>query len=157
MNERCHRDCRCQFDPRHTDVSFLTPDLAVGGMVHPDEIADLRALGITHVLSVNWPDRPEYPEVIASFQHLNLAILDDALPKPIEWFQAGIDFANTLAPGDKLLVHCGHGINRSPAMAYAILRSRGVTDAETVVTVGRHQTGSVAMGVYRKSADGLFQ
>lgn len=157
MNTGCHRDCRCQFGRDWEDVSFLTPRLAVGGMVHDYEIEDLRRLGITHVLNVNWPDRPEYPEVVASFRHLDLAILDDGLPKPASWFQAGIDFAATLGPTDKLLVHCGHGVNRSPAMAYAILRSWGVDDAETVLRTARPQTGSGRTGgafeTYRASAD----
>ena len=129
-------------------------------MVHPDEIEDLKALGITHILSVNWPDRPEYPEVVAAFHHLDLAILDDGQPKPAEWFLAGIAFAESLGPHDRLLVHCGHGVNRSPAMVYAILRAWGHADAETILRAARPQTGSGrtggSFGVYRDSADGLF-
>ena len=157
MNSFCHRDCRCQFGEDWEDVSFVLPDLAVGGMVHADEIPALRALGITHVLNVNWPDRPEYPEVVSAFRHLDLAILDDGQPKPPEWFRAGIAFADTMGPRDKLLVHCGHGVNRSPAMAYAILRARGYAFAERMIRDARPQTGSGATGsafaVYRISAD----
>ena len=160
MNDRCHRDCRCQFAQDREDVSFVTPRLAVGGMVHEYEVEDLKALGITHIINVNWPDRPEYPEVVASFVHLDLAILDDGEPKPAAWFQQGIDFAATLGPDDRLLVHCGHGVNRSPAMVYAILRSWGILDAEKVLREARPQTGSGKTGgsfeVYRKSAEALL-
>jgi len=139
------------------DVSFITPTLAVGGMVHDYEIDDLRALGITHVLNVNWPDRSEQPAVVDAFVHLDLAILDDGQPKPPEWFQAGIAFAATLRSTDKLLVHCGHGVNRSPAMAYAILRAQGRSDAEALIRANRPQAGSGKTGgslaVYIASAD----
>lgn len=151
----CHADCRCNFGEDWADASFVLPDLAVGGMVHPDDIDELRELGITHVLSVNWPDRPEYPEVVAAFRHLDLAILDDAQPKPPEWFQAGTAFASSLGPTDKLLVHCGHGINRGPAMTYAILRSRGYDPAaaEAVLREGRPQTGGRTWAIYARCAD----
>ena len=130
-------------------------------MVHPYEIPELRGLGVTHILNVNWPDRPEYPEVVAAFRHLDLAIRDDGEPKPAEWFQAGISFATSMSPDDKLLVHCGHGVNRSPAMAYAILRSWGIDNAEAMLRAARPQTGSGSTGgafaVYRDSADRLFE
>ena len=153
----CHRDCRCQFGQDWEDVSFVTPRLALGGMVHDYDIPDLRALGITHIINVNWPDRPEFLEVVAAFCHLDLAILDDGQPKPVEWFRSGISFADSLGPADKLLVHCGHGVNRSPAMVYAILRAWGYSDAEAMVRQARPQTGSGKTGgafeIYRQSAD----
>lgn len=158
----CHADCRCYFGHDWEDVSFITPKVAVGGMVHDYEIPDLQRLGITHIINVNWPDRPEYPEVVATFRHLDLAIRDDGVPKPSEWFQAGIDFAHTLGPDDRLLVHCGHGVNRSPAMVYAILRAQGLDApvAEATLRAHRPQTGSGKTGgafeVYRQSAERLF-
>ena len=157
----CHRDCRCNFGQSWEDVSFITPRLAVGGMVHDYEIPEIQALGITHIINVNWPDRPEHAEVVLSFRHLDLAVLDDGLPKLPAWFHAGLDFANTLGPDDKLLVHCGHGVNRSPAMAYAILRAWGYDDAEAIVRAARPQTGSGKTGgsfeVYRQSADEVIE
>ena len=140
-------------------MSFVTPALAVGGTVHQEDIADLRALGVTHIINVNWPDRPEPQAVVDAFSHLDLTILDDAEPKPESWFRSGINFAATLGPTDKLLVHCGHGINRSPAMAYAILRAQGhdETTAEQMVRFARPQTGAGSTGacfaVYCDSAD----
>lgn len=155
----CHRDCRC-WNQRRVDVTFVAPQLAVGGMVHPDEILALQNLGITHILNVNWPDRPEYPEVVAAFSHCDLPIRDDSKIKPASWFQAGIEFAATMGLSDKLLVHCGHGVNRSPAMAYAILRSWGIEDAESVLRSARPQTGTGSTGgaftVYRQCVDAMF-
>ena len=154
----CHADCRCHRGGRE-DVSFIANGLAVGGMVHEDEIGTLMRMGITHVINVNWPDRPEYPGVVAAFRHLDLAIPDDGKPKPAEWFQAGIDFADAKPEGCAVLVHCGHGVNRSPAMAYAILRSWGLseTEAEDLVRRRRPQTGTGGTGsffeVYRRSSD----
>jgi len=151
----CHSDCRCHFGGG-VDVSFITPNLAVGGMIHETEVSALRSLGITHIINVNWPDRPEHPVVVQSFAHLGLAMLDDAQPKPAWWFQAGIDFASHLGPTDTLLVHCSAGINRSPAMAYAILRARGHDDAEQRIRAARNQTGGGTFAVYCASADVLF-
>ena len=157
MNDRCHRDCRCQFGEDWPDVSWVLPNLAVGGMVHDWEIEELKELGVTHIINVNWPDRPEYPKVIESFAHLGLANLDNGEPKPVWWWQAGVDFASHLGPGDKLLIHCGHGINRGPAMTYAVLRSWGYADAEARLRAARPQTGGEVFETYRASADGAVR
>ena len=55
-----HPDCRCNVNPLYQpDVSWITPQLATGGQPHESEVAFLKATGITHILNVNWPDRPE--------------------------------------------------------------------------------------------------
>ena len=75
-------------------------------------------------------------------------------PKPAEWFHAGIAFAASIGPDDKLFVHCGHGINRGPVMAYAILRSQGYLDAEAMMRAARPQMGA---SMYLASADAALE
>jgi protein-tyrosine phosphatase len=150
-----HVDCRCNQGPLAlgADVDWVTPHLAVSGQPHEAEIPVLLAMGITHIINVNWPDRPEDEAIQQAFVWRDLAHLDDARPKPPELFQSGIEFAATLGPTDKLLVHCGHGINRGPAMVYAILKSQGYPDAEAMLRRARPQTGGGPFDIYRQSAD----
>jgi protein tyrosine phosphatase (PTP) superfamily phosphohydrolase (DUF442 family) len=142
------------------NFDFITQDLAVGKRPTKDDIAALEAAGITCILNVGWPDEPEAIEVREAFCYLDLSILDDGKPKPKDWFLAGIEFWETRALHlDKVFVHCRHGINRSPAMAYALLRSDGMgpVEAEALVRRRRRQTGTGATGdwfnVYARSAD----
>lgn len=138
-------------------ISQITDDLFVGGRLRATDVGLLDGLGITCVLNVGWPDEPDPQEIQNNFCYQDETILDDGKPKPAEWFQSGIDFYNAREPGEKVLVHCGHGINRSPAMVYAILRSQGMgeQDALALLRKQRPQTATGATGdwffVYTKS------
>lgn len=142
------------------NLSFVTDWLAVGGRPTAGDVEALRNFGITHVLDVGWPEEPDPPEITSAFKHLSLSILDDGQPKPASWFAEGAAFAaEAVASGGKVLVHCGHGVNRSPAMAYSILRRAAYTPdrAETLIRQRRRQTATGPTGgwfnVYVKSAE----
>jgi protein-tyrosine phosphatase len=142
-------------------ISRITGDLYIGGTLAITDIPALKKEGITHILNVNWPDKPEPQEIKDAFVHLDLSglpeTLDDGKPKPASWFARGIAFSKTVPSKGKLLVHCGHGINRSPAMMYAIMKSQGYEDPARIIKQYRPQTGTGDTGewfeVYRKSAD----
>lgn len=141
-------------------ISQITGNLYVSGKLGASDIPSLKSEGITHILNVNWPDQPEPQEIKDAFVHLDMSALpetlDDGKPKPASWFEAGIAFSDTVHKG-KLLVHCGHGINRGPAMAYAIMKHRGIERPEAILRQYRPQVGTGSTGewfeVYRKSAD----
>ncbi len=68
-----------------------------------------------------------------------LPVPDDGTPKPAEWWAAGTVFAAGVldAPGSKLYVHCQMGGSRSPAMAFAILRTWGMLSREEALAAIR--------------------
>lgn len=140
------------------NLSYITDELAVSGRLTAADIPALKSYGVTSVLNVGWPDEPDAGLIQSEFKYLDLTTMDDGQPKPSEWFDAGVKFYRE-RPEGVVLVHCGHGINRSPAMAYAILRSEGMPPvaAEALVREKRKQAGSGLTGswfdIYIKSAD----
>jgi protein-tyrosine phosphatase len=135
------------------DISFVTPWLAVGGAIETEsDVREILDLGITHVVNcrVGFDDQQLLNDRTA---YLWDPAPDDRKPKPTSWFLEAIEFAReALATVDgKVLVHCTGGADRSPSIAYAILRAIGYseTDAERVILAGRPQ----ASLVYREDAE----
>src|SRR5579872_1398096 len=115
------------------DCSQITERLYIGANIStPQDIVDIHALGITHVIDCNTDDERQLFAGTAGSYVSGIALLsdpteDDGAPKPASWFSPGIDFGvGALShPGFKLLTHCAAGVNRGPSMGYAILRALG--------------------------------
>ncbi|MBJ7598535.1 MAG: hypothetical protein DLM67_00190 [Candidatus Nephthysia bennettiae] len=123
------------------DISFVTPWLAVGGaIVTEEDVLSVLEKGITHVVNcrVGFDDKQLLRGRAA---YLWDPAPDDRRPKPARWFTEAIRFTRAAMEDDraKVLVHCTGGIDRSPSIAYAILRSMGYSeaDAESAVLEGR--------------------
>lgn len=107
--------------------SFVTPRIGVGPAIFTEDyLNQLHSHGITHIIDLweIWNDADFGDD---RFQTIQLAQLDDMAPRTHTI--AGIAFALAALsqPGTKLYVHCHAGRSRSPAMAYAIIRSLGVS------------------------------
>lgn len=78
---------------------------------------------------------------------------DDRLPKEAGWFLRAIEFVREARrdPAAKVLVHCTGGIDRSPSMAYAILRSAGWSAAGAELAI--RDEHPAARLVYRDDAE----
>ena|ERR1700719_1683174 len=122
-----------------TNFNFITSRLATGGgPATSQDIADLAASGITHMI-----DCREGADPVA----LNLLCLynptaDDGQPKPVEWFQRSIEFAlPALAHRNaKVYAHCDAGINRGPSTVYAILRAwTGIYHEDARMLIVKHR------------------
>lgn len=100
--------------------------LAVGG-VATTELELVARCGVTHVLDL----RAEFDSTASAgtlgLGYLRLPVFDDGEPKPAEWFEAGVEFAETVLadPSARLMVLCVAGQSRSPAMVLAILQTWG--------------------------------
>ena len=82
--------------------------------------------GITAVLNLTIRHDPNWP--FPTFQD---GTPDDGQHKTSAWFGPGITRAlHVMHNGGKILVHCEAGVNRSPSMAYAILRAMGRSPGE---------------------------
>lgn len=110
-------------------------------MPWPDEIEDLRRLGITSVLSLTERAPPEI--VAAGFQHLELPIRDFHPPTPGQLDAAVSFLEKTVNSGGACAVHCGAGLGRTGTVIAAWLVRRGRSAREAIAEVRRRRPGSV--------------
>lgn len=109
------------------DLSWIVPELAVGGAIEPAHAAVLaQDHGVAAVIDVRAEARDD-EEALArygiSFLHLptedHRAITEDALRR-------GVAFATShLELGGRVLIHCQHGIGRSALLGLCVLVARG--------------------------------
>jgi predicted protein tyrosine phosphatase len=109
------------------DLDFVTPELAVGGRLPLQAAAVLGcAHGVRAVVDLRVEERDDERAFRAhgiAFLHLptadaravSQAMLDDG----VAWVSAHID------RGEKVLVHCEHGVGRSALLALCVLVARG--------------------------------
>jgi protein tyrosine phosphatase (PTP) superfamily phosphohydrolase (DUF442 family) len=139
------------------DISFVTQWLAVGGAIATEEdVQEILEQGITHIINCRvGVDDNQLLRGRAGY--LWDPAPDDRKPKPSPWFIDAITFTKAAIkdPGAKVLVHCTGGIDRSPSVAYAILRSMGHSEAEAehAVLSGRPE----ARFPYKRDADAAIR
>ena len=130
------------------DFSFVTGRLATGAAVNsPDDVQQLWLAGITAVIDC----RAEFDDgqLLAAQPGMHYLLApqsdDGQHPKPVSWFQAGIEFALPLltVPGNKVYSHCAAGVNRGPSMCSALLMALGIGKDQTraMITAARPQVG----------------
>jgi hypothetical protein len=114
--------------PQGLDASWITTRLAVGGALGSDpEVTNrLNAAGITIVINCQEECRDDCLTG-SELSYLWNPTPDDGTPKPPEWFANGLAYALAAIciPHQRTLVHCAAGVNRSPSLAYAIMRALG--------------------------------
>jgi protein-tyrosine phosphatase len=120
--------------PAALNFDWLTDRLAVGGCFPIDAAQRLaRDHGIRHVVDL----RAEACDQEVALRrhgvallHLptedNCAIAPDMLRAGVRWVCAALD------AGDRVLVHCEHGIGRSALLALAVLIARGTPPLEAL-------------------------
>ena len=111
--------------------SPVTERLVVSGRPRIEEVAELEAVGVTHVVSCLEED--ELPRVAflgTRFRTLNLAVRDGMDQDITPCFPAFFEFASEAleSPDSKLLVHCEAGVSRSATLATAwLMKSKAQT------------------------------
>ena len=106
------------------DITWVTERIGLGGGIWTSRnMEELAQAGVTHVINMQleFDDRPLAGAY--GVQVLWNPIDDDFLPKPLEIFRRGVDFALQALedPRTKLYVHCAAGVHRAPMMTLAIL------------------------------------
>ena len=115
--------------------------LGTMAMPWPEEIADLRALGVRGVLSLT----SRVPEGLpaADMKHMHIPIADFRAPS-LEQLEQGVEFiATTLMVGGAVAVHCAAGRGRSGTFAAAFLVSEGADPYDAIQVVRRRRPGSI--------------
>jgi protein tyrosine phosphatase (PTP) superfamily phosphohydrolase (DUF442 family) len=128
--------------PDRLNMSWITPQLAVGGRIHPDDIARLATIGVTAVVDT----RSEYAddESVLAAHSIKLLYLPtpDTEPLTLERLTEGTHWINAqIAAGGRVLVHCEHGVGRSVMLVAAALVAGGMNahDAMRLVQASRWQ------------------
>ena len=132
------------------NFDFVTPTLAVGQKIDTQEFADaLKAAGVTHVINL-WSG---ISEPFWKGDVLTLAQEDDGAPRSKDQVLAGVAYAAAVPEGQVLYVHCQWGIARAPAMAYAILRSRGMSGEDAARLIVAKRPKATGLGRYIPSVE----
>lgn len=140
------------------DHHWVTDRIAVGGGVWTREhVLGLRDEGVTNVIDCRSEFDAETIYRDTGVELFRCRTDDDGRPKDSAWFARGVTYAQSVLqnPASKLLVHCSHGIQRGPSMAYAILRALGWTraGAESEIRIAR----PIARIRYAKDAERFIE
>jgi hypothetical protein len=120
--------------PHAFNLDWVTPALAVGGCYPMEEAARLaRELGIRRVVDVRVEECDD--EAVLRSHGITLLHLPttDTRAVSLPMIRDGVRWVNTqLDAGEKVLVHCQHGVGRSALLALCVLVSRGDDPVEAL-------------------------
>jgi dual specificity phosphatase 3 len=128
---------------RCANLDFVTPRLAIGGDLDPrlaaDQLADLDALGITHIVDcrIEWSDEALVARQLPDVGYLHHGIDDAGQAVPAAWFDAAIAWIDAAGPDAVVLTHCHMGINRGPSLGFAVLLHQGWDPVEAIAAIRR--------------------
>jgi protein-tyrosine phosphatase len=112
-----------------------------GGDWLPDEIADWKRAGITHVVSLLTPEEEQEMDLRGEsgearrqgLEFSSIPIADRQVPPLHAKFAEGLEkLTRTLATGKNVLIHCRQGIGRSGLVAACLLVRRGMSPGAAV-------------------------
>ena len=113
--------------PWQPNLSWITPDLAVGGRFPVEQAEHLAgALGLRAVVDLRAEESDD--EILLAHHGLTLLHLPtaDLCAVSLPMLEKGVAFVNRrLDRGERVLVHCEHGIGRSATLALCVLVGQG--------------------------------
>lgn len=126
--------------PDQLNMSWVTANLAVGGRILPSDINRLAASGVTRVVDT----RSEHKDDEAALGEEGIGLLylptPDTYPLSVEQLRKGADWVNAqISDGQKVLIHCEHGVGRSVLLTAAALVGQGMNAHEAIVLVQRRR------------------
>ncbi|HEY3267844.1 MAG TPA: dual specificity protein phosphatase [Armatimonadota bacterium] len=125
----------CETQPEYDpEWHWITEDIALGSYPLEPALREIRAQGVTAIVSLRW-DEPDYDTAL--FDDFHIACVDDKVPFPYDQLTAALRFIHrNLSAGRKVYVHCFAGISRSAFVVccYLMLRD-GIPFREVVERV----------------------
>jgi hypothetical protein len=134
MGPRMIRSCKRLASARRQaglvdELSEVVPGLFVGGYAAAESEDRLRAAGISQVLTVG----DVVPVAVAAFPGLRVTMSDEGMSDLWALVSRTRPFLDAArAAGDRVLVLCNQGVNRSPALVAGYLVVSGQTSAHAL-------------------------
>ncbi len=124
--------------PDRLDLSWITPDIAVGGRVRVGDIPSLQRVGVTRVVDV----RQEHRDDEAALNRHGIELLylptPDTYPLSLADLRRGAEWINAQRQAhQRVLIHCEHGVGRSVLLAAAALVCEGYSAHAAFDLIGR--------------------
>jgi predicted protein tyrosine phosphatase len=109
------------------DLHWLTDHVAVGGCFPMERAAELASdHGITAVVDLRREEGDDQEALAAAGIDLLRLPTTDMEPATREQLEQGVVFVrDRIGRGGKVLIHCRHGIGRSPLLALCVLVDQG--------------------------------
>ena len=126
--------------PDTLNLSWVTPQLAVGGRVRPADVARLGAIGVTGVVDTRAEHRDDERALNACGMQLLYLPTRDTHPLTVGQLREGATWINQrIVDGGRVLVHCEHGVGRSVLLTAAALVGSGMGAQEAIALVQRRR------------------
>jgi protein tyrosine phosphatase (PTP) superfamily phosphohydrolase (DUF442 family) len=111
------------------DLSWITGELSVGGQPQRSDYDTLRQMGVGLLVNLRWERRPPRDDGQPPLRLLWLPSFDFPLAfTPLPLLRRGVNEAlATIGDGQRVFVHCAHGVHRSVALAAAVLIAQGMS------------------------------
>ena len=124
--------------PDRLNLSWVTPQLAVGGRIRPEDVGRLARVGVTRVVDTRSEHKDDETALATESIELLYLPTPDTYPLSIADLRRGADWVNQqLAAGERVLIHCEHGVGRSVLLTAAALVAGGMSAHEAVDLVQR--------------------
>ena len=108
-------------------MSWVTPNLAVGGRILPEDVHRLAASGVTRVVDTRSEHKDDEEALAAAGIRLLYLPTPDTYPLTVEQLRDGSEWINReLRDAQRVLIHCEHGVGRSVLLTAAALVAQGL-------------------------------
>ena len=126
--------------PDRLNMSWVTPQLAVGGRVRLEDVGRLARSGVTCVVDTRSEHKDDEQALATEGIRLLYLPTPDTQPLSLADLRRGSEWVNQqLANGDRVLIHCEHGVGRSVLLTAAALVAGGLSAHEAVDLVQRRR------------------
>lgn len=122
-----------ELSPTRLNLSWITPNLAVGGAMHTRDIPRLRQMGITAI--VDCREEASDDELALARNGMDFLRLPtpDAHTLAQESLDRGVDWIRKqVVRGARVYVHCSHGVGRAPELGACVLVAEGHLASEAL-------------------------
>ena len=126
--------------PDRLNMSWVTPQLAVGGRVRPEDVGRLARSGVTCVVDTRSEHKDDEQALAAEGIRLLYLPTPDTHPLSLSDLRRGAEWVNQqLSSGGRVLIHCEHGVGRSVLLTAASLVAGGMSAHDAVALVQRRR------------------
>lgn len=133
-------------------ISDILPHLCLGSWRDAENLATIRAKGITHILNVakELPPASEIAamDAVSGVVKKHIPLVDAHSQDILSHFEAAFDFIDSAkASGGRVLVHCRRGISRSPAIIVGYLMTHYKHSFESALAFLKERRSSVSLNL----------